>query len=68
MLPSKHRVDLGLQVGLFSQLQEELLGARDLALPGEVEEDAVVLVEEGVAAGLVEEEVLEVAEWVFGLR
>jgi hypothetical protein len=60
-------VDLGLQVGLFSQLQEELLGARDLALPGEVEEDAVVLVEEGVAAGLVEEEVLEVAEWVFGL-
>jgi len=60
-------VDLGLQVGLFSQLQEKLLGARDLALPGEVEEDAVVLVEEGVAAGLVEEEVLEVAEWVFGL-
>jgi hypothetical protein len=68
-------VDLGFQVGLLRQLQEELLGALRLALPGEVEEDAVVLVEEGVTALLVEEEVLEVAAeffffmiWALGLR
>lgn len=61
VLSRKHRVDLGLQARPLGQLQEEPLRALGLALPGEVEEDAVVLVEEGVAALLVEEEVLKVA-------
>ena len=54
-------MDLRLQVGPLRELEQQLLRARGLALPREVEEDAVVLVEEGVAALLVEEEVLEAA-------